>query len=178
MSGRVNTWNVREYALKGQVPEFIYERNDSRERITVWAGLCGNETLLRPYIFDGNIDGCKHLQMINDFTFPQLQEHFNNQFNGVFQRLWWFQDGVLALRFRAVRHGLGEVFANLVVALYLEVEWPPRSHDMTPCDFLFRNYRVFVTPPGDMQDLRNLIRLNSKIWGKIKVWYAMLLEVW
>ena len=35
MSGAVNTWNVREYAPKGQVPEFIYKRNDSRERITV-----------------------------------------------------------------------------------------------------------------------------------------------
>ena len=29
MKGAVNTCNVREYAPKGQVPKFIYERNDS-----------------------------------------------------------------------------------------------------------------------------------------------------
>ena len=32
MNGVVNTWNVGEYAPKGQVPEFLYERNDSREK--------------------------------------------------------------------------------------------------------------------------------------------------
>ena len=88
MNSAVNTWNVREYAQKGQVPGFIYERNDSREKITVWAGLCGNETLLGPYIFDGNVNGYNYLQMINNLSFPQLQGHFNNQFDGVFQRLW------------------------------------------------------------------------------------------
>ena len=42
MNGPVNTWNVREYAPKRQVPEFIYERNDSRENITMWGNLYGN----------------------------------------------------------------------------------------------------------------------------------------
>ena len=45
MNGVVNTQNVREYSPKGQVPEFIYERKDSRKKFTVWAGLCGNITL-------------------------------------------------------------------------------------------------------------------------------------
>ena len=34
MNGMVHTRNLREYAPKGQVPEFIYERNDSLEKIT------------------------------------------------------------------------------------------------------------------------------------------------
>ena len=53
----------------------------------VWAGLCGNGTLLVLYIFDGNVNGYNYLQMINDLTFPQLQEHFNNQFDSKFQHL-------------------------------------------------------------------------------------------
>ena len=93
VNSAVNTGNVREYATKGQVARLIYERSDSREKITVWAGLCGNVTLLGPYIMDGTVNGNNYLQMINDFDFPQLQEHFNNQFDGVLQRLWWFQDG-------------------------------------------------------------------------------------
>ena len=44
------------------------------------AGLRGNETLLGLYIFDGTVNGYNYLQMINNFTFPQLQEHFINQF--------------------------------------------------------------------------------------------------
>ena len=34
MNGLVNTWNLRKCALKGQVPEFIFERDDSREKNT------------------------------------------------------------------------------------------------------------------------------------------------
>ena len=68
MNGAVNTRNVSEYAPKEQVPEFIYKRNDSREKIIVWADLCGNGTLLVPYIFDGNVNGYNYLQMIYDFT--------------------------------------------------------------------------------------------------------------
>ena len=54
MNSTVNTWTIKEYTPKGQVPEFIYERNDSPEKITVWAGLCDNEILLGPYILDVN----------------------------------------------------------------------------------------------------------------------------
>ena len=61
MNGTVNTCMVREYAPKGQVPEFIYERNDFQEKITVWAGLCRNGTLLGPYILDGNVNGYNYL---------------------------------------------------------------------------------------------------------------------
>ena len=85
MNSAVKTWNVREYAPKGRVPEFIYERNDLREKITVWAGLCGNGTLFGPYSFDRNVNDYNYLQMMNNLTFPQLQEYFNNQFDGVFQ---------------------------------------------------------------------------------------------
>ena len=33
------------------------------------------------------------LPMINNFTFPQKLKHVNNQVDGIFQRLWWFQNG-------------------------------------------------------------------------------------
>ena len=88
----------------------------------MWEGLCENGTLLGPCILDGNVNGCNYLQMINNFNFSQLQEHFNNQFDGVFQRLWWSQDGAPTYRLRAVRHRFHEMFFNCVVALYNEVE--------------------------------------------------------
>lgn len=57
------------------------------------AGLRGNGTLLGLYIFDGTVNGYNYLQMINNFTFPQKLKHVNNQVDGIFQRLWWFQNG-------------------------------------------------------------------------------------
>lgn len=48
MNDPINTWNIREYVKKGQVPEFIYKRNDMRQNIAAWASLCGNGSLLGP----------------------------------------------------------------------------------------------------------------------------------
>ena len=47
--------------------------------------------------------------------------------------------------------------------VWSEVEWSPRSPDMTACDFFFRDYlksQLFSTPPRDMQDLRNRIQVE------------------
>ena len=52
MIDMVKTWNVREYTLKEQVPQLIYERNALPEKMTALAGLCGDGTLLGQYIFD------------------------------------------------------------------------------------------------------------------------------
>ena len=59
---------IREYASKEQVPQFIYERNDSQEKITMWAGLCGNGTLLGQYIFNENVNGYNYLQIMISFS--------------------------------------------------------------------------------------------------------------
>ena len=86
--GLINTWNQREYTSKGQVPEFVYERNDSQKEIIVSADLCKNESLLDLYIFNGNANDYNYLQMIKNFAFLKLQKHFNNQRDGNFKRLW------------------------------------------------------------------------------------------
>ena len=62
--------------------------------------------------WDHIVNGYNYLQMINSFAAPQLQEQFNNQFNGVFQRFWWFQDGAPAHRLKAVKHRIHEIFAK------------------------------------------------------------------
>ena len=109
--------------------EMILEKKSPCGQVYVEMELCLD------CIFDGYVNGYNSLQIINDSTFSQLQEHFNNHFDGNFQHLLWFQDGTPAHRLRAVRHRLHEMFASGVVASYHKVEWPPRSLDLTPCDF-------------------------------------------
>lgn len=160
MNGRVNSHNVREYAPAGEPPEFNFDVNMSREKLTVWIGLCGNGQLIGPFFFDRNIDGLEYLRMINNNVVPQLQQHFQRQIDGTFRNLWWVQDGAPAHRLIAVRDRLRELFGQRVVALYHNVEWPPRSPDLTPCDFFLWGYlksKVYTTPPIDLADLRNRI---------------------
>ena len=161
MNGTVSTQNVRCYAPKGEAPNFRFEKNDCREKITVWGGLCGNGVLLGPYFPNGNLNGAGYLRMLNNDILPELERHFANQLiNGNFQRLWWAQDGAPAHRLIAVRNLILQKFERRVVALNTPREWPPRSPDLTPCDFFLWGYlkqKVFRTPPVSLVDLRTRI---------------------
>ena len=112
MNGEVNTHNIRRYAPKGDPPEFNFDRNDSRAKLTVWVGL-------GPYFFDGDANGIAYLQMLDEHVFPQLSGQFGDQYvNGVFQTLWWAQDGAPAHRLIAVRDRLNATFSNRVFCFY------------------------------------------------------------
>ena len=67
----------------------------------------------------------------------QLNKHFHKQIEyGMFQHLWWMQDGAPAHKVLAVRQRLAKVFGNRVVALYHDVEWPPRSPNLISWGFI------------------------------------------
>ena len=54
----------------------------------------------------------------------------------MFRGSWWAQDDVPAHRLIKVRDRLNDVFGNnRIIGLGHDVEWPPRSPDLTPCDF-------------------------------------------
>ena len=49
-----------------------------------------------------------------------------------------------------------QIFGRKIIALHHPYEWPPRSPDLTPCDFFLWGYmksQVYATPPLDMADL-------------------------
>ena len=136
LNGKVTTQNVRQYAPRGENPNFMFERNASREKTTVWMGLCGNGVVLGPFFFDANINGRMYLEMLNEQVLPALMNTFVNQFrNGRFQRLWWAQDGAPPHRTVAVSEFLTEFFGAHVISMNHPISWPPRSPDLTPCDF-------------------------------------------
>ena len=166
MDGKVNTHNVVEYALKGQPPNFNFETNMSREKVTVWLGICGNGDIIGPFFFEGNVNGAAYLRMINEDVVPQLRINFEQLENGMFRYLWWAQDGAPCHRLIAVRNRLRELFGDRVIALYHEREWLPRSPDLTPCDFFLWGYlkdKVYTTLPQNIQELRNCIQHEVEI---------------
>ena len=53
-----------------------------------------------------------------------------------------------------------EIFQNRIIALAHPTEWPPRSPDLTTCDYFLWGYlksKVFRTPPVSIADLRSRI---------------------
>ena len=161
LDGKVNTSNVREYAPSGQPPSFNYDRSISREKLNVWVGLVGSGHVIGPFFFEGNLNGAEYLRLINERVVPQLEQHFLRQPRGAFRYLWWAQDGAPAHRLRAVRNRLEELFGNRVIAIGHDVEWPPRSPDLTPCDFFLWGHlksKVFSSAPGNLEVLRARIQ--------------------
>ena len=65
MDGKVNTWNDRSYAPKNKPPaNFNFKRNCNPEKVTVWAGLFEGCQIVRPYFFEGNVNGNSYLAML------------------------------------------------------------------------------------------------------------------
>lgn len=156
MNGKVNSQNTRMYSEKGNPPEFNYEVPFCREKLSVWIGICGNGSIIGPFFYENTMTGAKYLDLINDSILPELQRIYGNNFN----RLWWFQDGAPAHRVIIVRERLQELFGTRIVSLNHEVEWPPRSPDLTPCDYFLWGYlknQVYSTPPENIGQLQERI---------------------
>ena len=59
---------------------------------------------------------------------------------------------------------LTEFFQHRIIALNHPIEWPPRSHDITPCDYFLWGYlknNVYVSAPTNMEDLMQRIRRET-----------------
>jgi hypothetical protein len=78
MNGEVNSHNVRQYAPRGEPPDFHYYRHNARVKVTVWMGIYGNGSVLGPFFFDGNVDGNAYLNMLNENIILQMMENFNH----------------------------------------------------------------------------------------------------
>ena len=111
---------------KRRPPTFNFEKSDSRENVMVWSII----------FLDGNVNGGNYLHMLNERVLPYLFQRFGKQLqDGFFQRLWWAQDGASRHRTQDVTAWLTEFFVEKVIALYREVEWPPRFTDLTHVTF-------------------------------------------
>lgn len=159
LNGHVNTRNVIEYSPRGERPNLTYDVPASRDKINVWAALCGNGQILGPFFFDVNLNAEGYLNLLNEQIVPQMMEIFDFNLFGaaLFPGLWWFQDGASPHGRNDVGIRLRELFGDQVVALRFDREWPPRSPDLTPCDFFLWGYlkcKVFRTPSNNIIELR------------------------
>ena len=127
----------------------------SREKLSVWIGLCGNWELIGPFFFEGNVNGEAYLQMLNDQIVPALAECYVLQANGTFLKMGWAQDGFPAHRRIIMMERLQQLFLDCLILLGRDHGWPPMFPDLTFLDFFVWGYlicKVFLTQPANLAD--------------------------
>ena len=119
--------------LGSENPQVIEERPLHPEKVTVWCALW-SEGVIGPYFFE-NDDGTtvtvnseRYGHMITDFFLPAIEEYD-------LENMWFQQDGATCHTTRANMALLQETFPGRVISRRGDINWPPRSCDLTPIDF-------------------------------------------
>ncbi|CAF3776126.1 unnamed protein product [Rotaria sp. Silwood1] len=85
---------------------------------------------------------------------PQLEKHSS------FESMIWQQDGAPPHYGLVVREYLNDTFSHWI-GRRETIEWPPRSPDLTPCDFSLWGIikdRVYTQNPSNINQLKSLIK--------------------
>jgi len=94
--------------------------------------------------------------MLRNFLRPKLRSLRVNM-----EKMWFQQDGATAHTARASMTFIRQMFPQHVVSRFGDVPWPPRSPDLSACDFFLWGYlesKVYVRKPRTVDDLKVSIR--------------------
>ena len=149
-NGRVNRQNCVHWSDTNS--HLIIDQELDVPRVVVWSGIWSNG-VIGPFFFDGNVTGETYLKMLKNVILPQLQQQQN------FRKMIWQQDGAPAHYSTVVREFSDDTF-SVWIGRCGTIDWPPRSPDLTPCDFSLWDIikdRVYAQRPRNVDQLKNLI---------------------
>ncbi|GBM07348.1 hypothetical protein AVEN_187887-1 [Araneus ventricosus] len=129
-NGMFNRQNVHTWSLEN--PRYAVEvRHQLRWSINGWCGIF-NDRLIGPVFYEGTLMGQWHLELLQDVITDFVENLPLHQLRNV-----WFQhDGTPPHKISNVKQYLMETLQNQVIGYGGFVEWPPRSPDLIPLDFL------------------------------------------
>ena len=114
------------------------EFSRGNDQIMAWIGLSRAGVVLGPHFVRGNLDTQEYLRIIRYHIIQrEFQQHQINRY-----LTWWQQDGAPAHTSTASINYLRGQFLGKLMSKRRDWPWPPRSPDLTFCDF-FR-YRMFL----------------------------------
>ena len=131
MNGYVNTQNCRIWDDTN--PHEIQERPMHPQKVTVWCGFWAGG-VIGPFFFENEggvavtINGERYRDMLAEFLWPKLDDMDLTD-------VWFQQDGATCHTSNATIALLHQKFPGLVISRRGDVNWPPRSCDLTPLDF-------------------------------------------
>ena len=108
--------------------------------------VCG---LLHDRVHEPTVTSDTYLDMLQHFVYPQLEQ--------LQPRIIFQQDGAPPHWAKIVRNSLKDKFENRWIGRGGPIPWPPRSPDITPCDFFLWGFVkdvVYNTQVTDLADLK------------------------
>jgi hypothetical protein len=157
LAGFVNKQNSRYWGTDN--PQLIHQRPLHPRRVTVWCAIWAGG-IIGPYFFEdarGNavtVNGDRYRDMLENFLVPELDQL------GL-QHMWFQQDGATSHTARATIQILREIFPGRIMSKSGDIDWPPRSPDLTAPDFFLWGYlkgKVYTNKPNTIPILKNNIQ--------------------
>lgn len=126
--GHVNRWNCYLWDY-WRPDDFFAELDQGAARVTVWAGISA-EHIFGPYFFPATVTAEAYQAMLSEIFIPEILQRLQTT-----DRIWFQQDGAPAHTACSTKTLLESYFGDRIVSTGFSHEWPPRSPDLTPCDF-------------------------------------------
>ena len=153
LDGGVNRHNCRYWAPEN--PQWVVEQSLHSPRTTAWAAIWQGG-VYGPFFFDGTVNKERYLQMLQKEFWPVVVAE------GRANEILFMQDGAPPHWGTTVREWLSEQMPQRWMGRDSpNLPWPPRSPDLTPCDFFvwgFVKSKVYVTRPANIPELKDRIR--------------------
>ena len=116
---------------------FVTQKSHHPQKVTIWCAISVATGLIGPYFFEdtnGNtvtVRATRYLKLIQDV----YRQHILLLPQGVQQKLWWQQDAATPHTADISINWVRTTFGNQTLGRRLAVEFPPRSPDLTACDY-------------------------------------------
>ena len=146
VGGFVNRHNCHYWAHED--PAVIAEKTQSRPKVTVWCGMTSSR-IVGPFCIRDTMNADRYLSLLRDQVWPIISTWEN------FNELLFMQDGAPPHFARSVRAWLDDQMAGRWIGRRGSYDWPARSPDLTPCDFLWgwAKEEVYRSKPSNLDEL-------------------------
>ncbi|XP_054260262.1 uncharacterized protein LOC128996153 [Macrosteles quadrilineatus] len=163
LDGTVNKQNCRYWALEN--PRELHQRPLHSQKVTVWCAV-GKFGIFGPFFFEENertvtITSERYVNMMTNFFIPELERQGIDP-----DHVWFQQDGATAHTARASMAAVRALFPGRLISRFGDVAWPPRSPDLSMCDFFLWGHlkaNVYKEKPRTQEELKNAIRYQIEL---------------
>lgn len=156
LNGHVNKQNVRIWGTeRPNEGNEVYQHSPS---VMAWCAIAKTK-VIGPYFFEnGNVTGESYRNMLIHYAFPRFASLPDDYI--------FHQDGAPPHYSNRVRAYLDNKRPDNWIGRGGPVAWPPRSPDLTPCDFFLWGHiksRIYDTPMTSIEKLKDRIRRECRL---------------